>query len=111
MQQVQYEPGLIGAIWARRWLVVAIALPIAALFAVLAFVMTPVYRGSTVLVSASSERSALNGMLGSALGSMGDVASIVGVNLGAKDTETEEALAVLQSRQLAETFIVENKLM
>lgn len=111
MQEGYQNPGVVELIWARRRLVAAIALPIAAVFTILSFILTPVYRSSTVLVSASSEKSALNGMIGSALGSMGDVASLVGLNLGSRETEIEEALAVLQSRQLTETFILENKLM
>ena len=105
------DSDLLATIWRRRRFVLAIALPFAVLFAVLAFIMTPVYRGQAVLVAASPDRSALGGSLRSTLGSVGDIASLVGVGIGTGDSGTEEAIAVLQSRQFTESFIANNNLM
>lgn len=75
-----------------------------------AFVTVPVYRAAAVLVPASPERGS-GGVLGSALGQLGGLASLAGFSVGSGDAETEEALAVLRSRQFTERFIVENNLL
>ena len=93
----------------RSWIFVSTLLFTSA-FTAIAFLMTPIYRASTVLVSAAADRGSL-GSLGSALGQMGGFASLAGISVGSGDSATEEALAVLRSRQFTESFIAENKLM
>ena len=75
--------------------------------------MTPIYRATTVLVPASRGRSGIGGLLGGgALGSLGDLASLAGVNIGAGGaTDVEEALAVLRSRQFTEAYIRDKNLL
>ena len=80
-----------------------------AIFAAVAFLMTPVYRATTILVPASNGRSVEG--LGSALDQLGGLASIAGITLGNKGSDTEEALAVLRSREFTERFINERGLM
>lgn len=98
-------------LWARRWLILATVLVFTAAFAAAAFLIRPVYRATTVLLPASSERSSLSNSLSSALGSLGGLASLAGVSVGSGDVATEEALAVLRSRQFTESFLNDNNLM
>jgi uncharacterized protein involved in exopolysaccharide biosynthesis len=103
---------LVRRIWSKRvWIMTSVIVCTAA-FAVLAFTMTPIYRASSVFVPTNVGRLGGGGLLGGALGgSLGDIASLAGVNLGAGGTETEEALAVLRSRQFTEAFIADRHLM
>jgi hypothetical protein len=69
-----------------------------------------VYRTTTILIPANSNKSGgLNGSLASALGSASGLASLAGINLSSTDYGVEESLAVLQSRQFIEPFIVDEK--
>ena len=97
-------------LWGRRsWIFASVALSTVG-FAVAAYLIKPVYRTSTVLLSTSSERSSLSSSLSSAMGSLGGLASIVGVSVASSDSATEEALAVLRSRQFTEDFINDKNL-
>lgn len=71
--------------------------------------MTPVYRANVVVVDASAERGAGSGMA-SALGQLGGLAALAGINVGSSG-QVEEALAVLRSREFTESFIAKNDLM
>lgn len=102
---------LVAKLWARRWWIVASVVIFTALFVTAALIMTPVYRATTVMISTSSERSNLSGSLTSALGSVGGLASLAGINLPAGDGSTQEALAVLRSREFTERFIADLNLM
>jgi uncharacterized protein involved in exopolysaccharide biosynthesis len=102
---------LLDGLIAHRWLVIICVLLSTAAFVTLAMVMTPVYRATTVLVPASNERNSLAGSLSSTLGQLGGLASLAGVNIGSADSATEEALAVLRSRQFTERFINDLNLM
>lgn len=98
-------------LWAARgWIIACVILSTAA-FAAYAFLSTRIYTAATVFISASSDRSGLGGSLG---GSIGGLASLAGINLsslGGAGAETQEALAVLKSRQFTEAFINERQLM
>jgi uncharacterized protein involved in exopolysaccharide biosynthesis len=101
---------LLELFWSRRWLIVGSAVFFTAAATIAAFVMTPVYRATAVLVPAEVEgRDA--GALSAALGSLGGLASLAGANLGSRDNATEEALAVLRSRAFTESFIRDRELM
>lgn len=101
---------LIAKLWLKRvWILVSVAV-FSAAFVAVALLMTPVYRATVGVVSASADRNGL-GSTGAALGSLGSVASLAGINLGSGDSGKEEALAVLLSRQFTEGFISENKLL
>lgn len=101
---------LIAKVWEGRWWIFGSVIFFTAAFVVAAIKITPIYRSSVVLLSASSDRGS-GGVLGSALGQLSGLASLAGVSVGSSDSETEEALAVLRSRQFTESFIVENDLM
>jgi len=93
----------------RRWLVLGCVAVCSAALTSAAFLMTPVYRSSTILVPANTGQG--SGGLGSALGELGGIASLAGINIGSRGSITEEALAVLRSREFTERFIMEEKLM
>ena len=95
--------------WRRRWLIAAVTFVSLLLFTTDAFLTTPVYRATTVLIPANPNKGGLNGSIASALGSAGALASLAGLNLPSTDSGVEESLAVLQSRQFIEPFIVEEK--
>jgi uncharacterized protein involved in exopolysaccharide biosynthesis len=101
----------LARIWAGRWLVLASIIACTAAFTAAALLMTPIYRATVVLVSGGEERAGLSGALNSALGSLGGLAALAGVNVGSSDAATEEALAVLRSCHFTESFIADNKLM
>jgi uncharacterized protein involved in exopolysaccharide biosynthesis len=101
---------ILDRIWAGRWWVVIAVLASTAAFMATAALMTPVYRAAVVLAPAGSDRNGLGG-LGSSLGELGGLAALAGVNIGAPESITEEALAVLRSRQFTEAFISDRKLM
>jgi uncharacterized protein involved in exopolysaccharide biosynthesis len=94
---------LFGTLRARIWWIVGSVLLVSAAFAAVAFLMTPVYRATTVLVPAAADRG--GDVVGFGGGQLGSLASVAGISLGPRDAETEEALAVLRSRQLTEDFI------
>jgi uncharacterized protein involved in exopolysaccharide biosynthesis len=103
---------LLRQLRARRWWIVVITVMLTIGFALVAFLSKPVYRVSAVLAPAAADRGGLGASgLGSALGQLGGIASLAGINVTASDAETEEALAVLRSRQFTETFIRDLDLM
>jgi uncharacterized protein involved in exopolysaccharide biosynthesis len=94
---------------ARKWILASVAF-FSVVSVAVAFLMTPIYRAKSVLMPAAADDASLKGTLGSALGSLGGLASLAGVNVNAKGAEVEEALAVLQSRHFIETFIRDRRL-
>jgi uncharacterized protein involved in exopolysaccharide biosynthesis len=101
---------LLLRLWRGRWWILASLALFTVMFTAVALMLTPIYRASTVLVSTSSERGS-GGSLGSALGQIGSLAALAGITVGSGDTETEEALAVLRSREFTERFVSENNLL
>jgi len=102
---------LLALLWAGRWWIVASVTLVTVATVAAAFLMTPVYRASIVLVSASEDRNSLSSSLGSSLGSLSGLAALAGVSISPQGSATEEALAVLRSRQFSESFIEDYKLM
>lgn len=102
--------GVIIKLWSKRIWILASVILTSAVFAAAASLMTPVYRAAVVAVPSSGDRTGV-GPLGSALGQLGGLASLAGINLSSGTAGTEEALAVLRSRQFTETFIEEKHLM
>ena len=98
-------------ILAGRWWVLGCVVVFAAGFAIAEFSIQPIYRAATILIPASPERNSLSSALNSTLGQLGGIASLAGVTLGSTDAATEEALAVLQSREFTERFINDRNLM
>jgi uncharacterized protein involved in exopolysaccharide biosynthesis len=78
-------------------------------FALWAFLVPPTYRATVVVVPAGVEKGL--GGAGAMLGQLGGLASLAGLNLASGDSLTEEALAVLQSREFGERFISDHDLL
>jgi uncharacterized protein involved in exopolysaccharide biosynthesis len=96
----------------RRWLLVlAFALAFGLAFAALTYIMTPIYRGTSILAPADLEKNGMSSGLSSALGSVSGFAALAGIGLGGNDYATEEAMAVLKSEQFTRIFIQENDLL
>jgi uncharacterized protein involved in exopolysaccharide biosynthesis len=101
----------IGArLWSGRWLIAASMTVFTLGCLAAAFLLTPIYRATTVVVDASASRDGM-GSLASALGQLGGLASIAGIDLSGAGAEREEALAVLRSREFTEGFLQENQLL
>lgn len=102
--------GMLIKVFQRRWWVAASAILFAIVAAAIAFLSTPVYRASAILMPASTDPGGLNSTLTSALGALGGLADIASIGLGRSDAATVEALAVLQSREFTERFIGDKQL-
>lgn len=101
---------LVLRLWARRWLLLVFVVVFAAGSIAVAFLLTPMYRSTVVMVPAGAGKEGMSG-LGSALGQLGGLASLAGVRVGANDTQTQEAIAVLESREFTEAFINDRALL
>lgn len=99
---------LIGKLWQRRWWIVAAVFVCTTIAAVVAFNTTPIFRTTAVMVPANAER---GGDMRGPLGQLGGLASLAGLTVGGAGLETEEALAVLRSREFTEKFIRDRNLM
>lgn len=101
---------VIDALLARRWLiaVVTIGLGLAALAA--AFVIPPTYQASIVLAPVPDEGGGKLGSASGLLSQFGGLAALGGFNLGGSG-KGAEAVAILQSAALTETFIREKNLL
>jgi uncharacterized protein involved in exopolysaccharide biosynthesis len=97
-------------LWRQRWWIVLSAVLFTAVMTTVAVVMTPIYRAQVLVMPA--DPNSLAGSMGSALGQIGGLAALAGVSLGAGDNAaTQEALAVLDSREFIERFIADLNLM
>jgi uncharacterized protein involved in exopolysaccharide biosynthesis len=74
-----------------------------------AFLATPIYRATAVLSPAAGEHG--QGGLAGSLGQLGGLASLAGISVDAHDTATEEAFAILASREFLERFILDHELL
>jgi uncharacterized protein involved in exopolysaccharide biosynthesis len=102
---------VIAWLWSGRWWITASIALFGGAFAAVALFSTPSYRASVVLISASADRAGLGNALTTALGSLSGLATLAGYNIGADASDTEEALAVLRSREFTEAFIRDKNLM
>jgi uncharacterized protein involved in exopolysaccharide biosynthesis len=93
--------------WRRKWLIILVTAVSTASFVCYSFLATPVYRVTTIVIPASSGKGGIAGSLASALGPASGLASLAGINLSSTDYSVEETLAVLQSRQFTEPFLVD----
>lgn len=100
---------LLATIWRRRWWLATCVLAFVGVSVAAALVLPRVYKASTVLVMASPTEGLGSG-LASALGSLGGMASLAGINLDSGNERAEEVMAVLKSREFIEKFIREKNL-
>jgi uncharacterized protein involved in exopolysaccharide biosynthesis len=97
---------IVARLLAGKWWIIASVVVFTAGFYIAAHVLTPVYRGSTILIPAKAE----HGLDASGSG-IGGVASLVGIDIGGSDSDKQEALAVLKSRHFTDKFISDLNLM
>ena len=90
-----------------KWLIIFLTVVSAAGTIAFAFSMTPIYRAQVTLAPAAEDKSAASALAGQ----FGGLASLAGVSLGGGGGKTEEAIATLNSRLFADTFIKEKNLM
>ncbi len=100
---------MFARIRAGLWWIVASVVLFTAAFITAAYVLTPIYRATITLIPAKSDRESDSS--GGGLSGLGGVASLVGITLNGGDSLTEEALAVLKSRQFTQKFIDDLNLM
>jgi len=96
------------AAWRRRWLVLACVIAATGLAAAAAWIMTPRYRVSAVMipVKADDSRSALS----SVVGQLGGLASLAGVALSGGGNK-DEYLEYFRSHEFTARFIEDEKLL
>ena len=92
----------------RSW-VIAVTMLSTIACASWAYLSPTIYRSATLLAPVSVERS--TGGLSSALGQLGGLASLAGINVDSRDSRIDEALAVLSSREFIERFISDHNLL
>jgi uncharacterized protein involved in exopolysaccharide biosynthesis len=101
---------IVARVRARRWWVIGSVLVCTVAFTAAAFLMTPVYRGKVVMIATNAgQESGLGGAGG--LGQLGGLVAMAGVEIPSKGAHTEEALAVLRSREFTQRFIADRHLM
>ena len=94
-----------ATLWSKRYWILASVVFFTIPFVAAAFLMTPVYRATTVLADARTENSSSSGLSG-ALGQLGGLASLARINVNTIN-QVDEALAVMRSREFTERFIKE----
>jgi uncharacterized protein involved in exopolysaccharide biosynthesis len=99
---------IVRKLLAKRWWLAGGFMLGAVIAGIIAFTMRPIYRGTVILAPVTINSS--EGLSG-ALGQLGGLASVVGMNLGGGGADTQEAMAVLQSRELTERFIQDKNLL
>jgi uncharacterized protein involved in exopolysaccharide biosynthesis len=97
--------------WASKSLILFMTLMCAALAAVVAFNITPIFRAEIVVISARNGGVGGAGSLSGQLGGLASIASLAGVNLDSAGSADREAKAILASRRMDEEFIKQNNLL
>ncbi|KGJ90188.1 Wzz/FepE/Etk N-terminal domain-containing protein [Thalassotalea sp. ND16A] len=97
------------ALWAGKWLIIAITIIFAAASVAYAIYQPNIYKASTVLAPAGDSGS---GGLSKLAGQFGGLASLAGISLGGGSADqTGIALEVLKSRVFTEQFIERHQLL
>jgi uncharacterized protein involved in exopolysaccharide biosynthesis len=97
-------------LWGNKYPIFAVTFLCAVLAGVYAFNLTPIFRAETVVLAVHSGSMGGVGTLSSQLGGLASLASLAGVNLDSGGSADREAKAILDSRKLAEEFVVHNNL-
>ncbi len=95
---------ILALLWRRRWLMLAIMVLSTGLGVLAAYLITPIYRSTVVMMPAQTSES--SNRLGGLTGSLGGLAALAGVS-APESIQSEEALATLTSRLFTEKFIRE----
>jgi uncharacterized protein involved in exopolysaccharide biosynthesis len=102
-------PELVAELAKAKWLIAGTTAVFVMLFGTVALVTPPVFKTIEWVLPADNDR--LGGM-GAQLGSLNGLASMVGIDLNAaQGTKTQEALAILHSREFRQALIRDADLM
>lgn len=95
---------LFSVVWKGKWLIITITTVFAIASVVFAILQPNIYKSEALLAPASEEQ---GGGLSALASQFGGLASLAGVNLGAKGStdKTQLAIEVLKSRQFTSEFI------
>ena len=99
---------ILALLWRRRWLMLSIIVLTTALGVLAAYLITPVYRSTVVMLPAQTNEN--SNRLGGLMGQLGGLAALAGVS-ASDSIQSEEALATLTSRLFTEKFIEELNLL
>ena len=96
-------------IWRSRWIALAAGALCAIVAAVAAWVVTPEYTASVVLLPVSTHGGSVD--LGSSASELSGLASLAGINLNGANQVKTEAIATLESEILTEQYIRQHDLL
>ncbi|ABK47610.1 lipopolysaccharide biosynthesis [Shewanella sp. ANA-3] len=101
---------LFAVIWQGKWLIIAITAVFAIASVAFAILQPNIYKSEALLAPASEEQ---GGGLSALASQFGGLASLAGVNLGAKGStdKTQLAIEVLKSRQFTSEFIQKHNIL
>ncbi|MGI2065090.1 Wzz/FepE/Etk N-terminal domain-containing protein [Shewanella sp. MF08487] len=101
---------LFSVIWQGKWLIIAVTAVFAIGAIIFAIKQPNIYKSEALLAPASEEQ---GGGLSGLASQFGGLASLAGVNLGAKGgvDKTQMAIEVIKSRQFAADFIQKHKIL
>ncbi|MGR3971281.1 Wzz/FepE/Etk N-terminal domain-containing protein [Shewanella sp. 1180_01] len=101
---------LFSVIWQGKWLIIAITVLFAIASVVFAIMQPNIYKSEALLAPAGEEQ---GGGLSALASQFGGLASLAGVNLGAKGgtDKTQLAIEVLKSRQFTSDFIQKHNIL
>lgn len=96
-------------LWRSRWLALAAGVICAIAAALAAWIVTPQYTASVVLLPVSTRGGSLG--LGGSVSELSGLASLAGINLSGANQVKTEALATLESEVLTEQYIRQHDLL
>ena len=94
--------------WNGRWVILSLSVLLALAGIIAGSFFTPIYRAQVVLAPVTQDTS---NALSTLAGSLGGIAALAGVNLGATDDTAAKSIAILQSREFTQRFIKKHGLM
>ena len=101
---------LAATAWRRKWWLLSCVFACTAIAVIVIACLPRIYRASTVVVPATRS-TGFGDAIGSALGSVGALASIAGVDIPGHGSRADEIIAVLTSREFIERFLREKNLL
>lgn len=100
---------IVARLWRGKRIIILVTVLFTTFFGVIAFTAQPLFRTMVSMMPAENDRADSAGAM---FGSLGNVASMIGIDLGSGNSvRTQEALAVLRSREFREAFIADLDLM
>ncbi|QYK00277.1 Wzz/FepE/Etk N-terminal domain-containing protein [Shewanella psychrotolerans] len=101
---------LFSAVWAGKWLIMAVTFVFAIASVVIALMLPNIYKSEALLAPANVEQ---QGGIGALASQFGGLASMAGLNLGGGSSidKTQLAISVLKSRQFTSNFIKDHDIL